>query len=167
MLSIILAAAIAQGAPAQAQPVTVIHAGTLIDVPGRAPKRNASIIVQGRRILEVRNGFVDVPGARVVDLRSSTVMPGMIDSHVHLAGLDDRLQARLQAATRNDEDEAFTALANARKTLLAGFTTVRDLGGDPPTVRALKQAINAGTFVGPSIIMAARMVSVSGGHGDP
>ena len=153
--------------PAPAQPLTVIHAGTLIDVPGRAPKRNASVVVQGRRIVEVRDGFVDVPGARVVDLRTSTVMPGFIDMHVHLAGLDDRLQARLTQNQRNDEDEAYTAMANARKTLLAGFTTVRDLGGDPPTIRALRDAINAGQFAGPTVVMAARMVSVSGGHGDP
>jgi imidazolonepropionase-like amidohydrolase len=165
MLSFLAAAAIAQAA--QAQPVTVIHAGTLIDVPGRAPKRNASILIQGRKIVEVRSGFADVPGARIIDLRASTVMPGLIDSHVHLGGLDDRLQARLQAPVRNDEDEAYTALTNAKKTLAAGFTTVRDLGGDPPTTRALKAAINSGAFVGPSIVMAARMVSVSGGHGDP
>ena len=68
---------------------------------------------------------------------------------------------------RNSEDEAYTALTNAKKTLAAGFTTVRDLGGDPPAIRALKNAINSGAFVGPSIVMAARMVSVSGGHGDP
>lgn len=166
MIALALALA-AQAGAAPAPPVTVIHAGTLIDVPGKAPRRNASVIVQGRKILEVRDGFVDLPGARVIELRSSTVMPGFIDSHVHLAGLDDRLQARLQAPVRNDEDEAYTALANAKKTLSAGFTTVRDLGGDPPTVRALKNAINNGALVGPSIVMAARMVSVSGGHGDP
>ena len=167
MLSFIAAATLAQAAPAAAaQPLTVIHAGTLIDVPGRAPKRNASVIVQGRRILEVRDGFAEVPGARVVDLRTSTVMPGLIDMHVHLVGLDDRLQERLTENQRNVEDEAFTAMVNARRTLLAGFTTVRDLGGDPPTVRALKDAIAAGHFAGPSVVMAARMVSVSGGHGD-
>lgn len=165
MLTLIAAAAFVQAAPAQ--PITVIHAGTLIDVPGRAPRRNASILVQGRKILEIRDGFADVPGARVVDLRTSTVMPGLIDSHVHLGGLDDRIQARLQESVRNSEDEAYTALTNAKKTLAAGFTTVRDLGGDPPGIRALKNAINSGAFVGPSIIMAARMVSVSGGHGDP
>ncbi|WP_426266511.1 amidohydrolase family protein [Sphingomonas sp. LHG3443-2] len=166
MLTLIAAAAIVQAAPA-AQPVTVIHAGTLIDVPGRAPKRNASILIQGRKIIEIRTGFADVPGARVIDLRTSTVMPGLIDAHVHLGGLDDRLQSRLQESVRNTEDEAYTALTNAKKTLAAGFTTVRDLGGDPPGIRALKNAINSGAFVGPSIIMAARMVSVSGGHGDP
>lgn len=166
MLSIIAAAAIAQAAQ-PTQPLTIIYAGTLIDVPGRAPRRNASIIVQGRKIMEVRSGFAQVPGARVVDLRTSTVMPGLIDSHVHLGGLDDRLQARLQEPVRNSEDEAYTALSNAKKTLAAGFTTVRDLGGDPPATRALKGAINSGAFVGPSIVMAARMISVSGGHGDP
>jgi imidazolonepropionase-like amidohydrolase len=166
MLTLIAAAAIVQAVPA-AQPVTVIHAGTLMDVPGRAPKRNASILIQGRKIVEIRNGFADVPGARVIDLRTSTVMPGLIDAHVHLGGLDDRIQSRLQESVRNTEDEAYTALTNAKKTLAAGFTTVRDLGGDPPGIRALKGAINSGAFVGPSIIMAARMVSVSGGHGDP
>ncbi|HEY0044952.1 MAG TPA: amidohydrolase family protein, partial [Allosphingosinicella sp.] len=78
-LALALAApAYAQSAPApaaQAEEVTVIHAGTLIAVPGQAPRRQASIIVRGRRIAEVRDGFADVPGARVVDLRSATVMP--------------------------------------------------------------------------------------------
>ena len=170
-----LALALASAAPVVAQPaavapaaepVTVIHAGTLIAEPGKTPRRNASVIVRGRVIAEVRDGFVDVPGARVVDLRSATVLPGLIDSHVHLSGLDDRLQARLQASGRDNEDETFTAILNARKTLLAGFTTVRDLGGDPRLVLSLRDSINAGQFSGPTILSAARMVSVSGGHGD-
>ena len=153
-------------APVQAEEaVTVIHAGTLIAVPGQAPRRNASIVVRGRRIADVRDGFVDVPGARVVDLRTATVMPGLIDSHVHFSGLDDRLQARLQASQRDYEDEAFTALLNARKTLLAGFTTVRDLGGEPRLMTTLRDSIAQGQFAGPTILTAARMVSVSGGHG--
>jgi imidazolonepropionase-like amidohydrolase len=159
--------ALASPALAQnAEPVTVIHAGTLIDRPGAAARHNASVIVRGRTIAEVRDGFADVPGARVVDLRQSTVLPGLIDSHVHLSGLDDRFQARLQAAGRDNEDEAYTALLNARKTLLAGFTTVRDLGGDPRLVLSLRDSINAGDLSGPTILSAAKMVSVSGGHGD-
>lgn len=156
--------------PAAAQPaeqVTVIHAGTLLAEPGKAPRRNASVIVRGRSIAEIRDGFVEVPGARIVDLRTATVLPGLIDSHVHLSGLDDRLQSRLQASTRDNEDEAYTALLNARRTLLAGFTTVRDLGGDPRLVLSLRDSINAGQLAGPTILSAARMVSVSGGHGDP
>ncbi len=154
----------AQPAP---EPVTVIHAGTLLAEPGSAPRRNASVIVRGRTILEVRDGFADIPGARIVDLRTATVLPGLIDSHVHLRGLDDRLRARLEENQRDNEDNAYTALSNARKTLLAGFTTVRDLGGDPRLILSLREAINAGELAGPTIVSAARGISVSGGHGDP
>lgn len=167
MLTIIAAAALAQAAPAAAaaQPVTVIHAGTLLAVPGQAPRRNASVIVQGRRILEVRDGFADVPGARVVDLRSSTVLPGLIDSHVHVGGLDDPLRARVEAANRDLEDEAFTAYGNSRKLLMAGFTTVRDLNGNPRQLRALRDAIQRGELVGPTILYAGRTVGITMGHG--
>ena len=164
---LLAAPVLAQTAPsAPTETVTVIHAGTLLAEPGRPASRNVSVVIRGRTIAEVRPGFADVPGARVVDLRGSTVLPGLIDSHVHLGGLDDRLQARLQAATRDDEDEAYTALLNAKKTLLAGFTTVRDLGGDPRLILSLRDSINAGQLAGPTIVSAARMVSVSGGHGD-
>ena len=144
----------------------MVHAGTLLAVPGEAPRRAASIVVRGGRIAEIRDGYVDVPGARVVDLRNSYVLPGLIDMHVHLEGLDDRLQARLQAPFRDYEDEAYTALLNARRTLLAGFTTVRDLGADPRTIMSLRDAINADQFAGPTIVAAGSMISVSGGHGD-
>jgi imidazolonepropionase-like amidohydrolase len=154
-------------APARAQePVIVIHAGTLLAVPGQAPRRGASVVVRGRRIAEVRDGFVEVPGARVVDLRDSMVMPGFIDMHVHLVGLEDRLQRRLQEPFRDYEDEAYTAVHNARKTLLAGFTTVRDLGAEPRTILSLRDAINTGQFAGPTIVAAASGVAVTGGHGD-
>lgn len=159
--------ATAQTAPASsAEPVKVIHAGTLIAEPGRAPLRNATVIVRGRQIAEVREGFSEVPGAQVIDLRTATVLPGLIDMHVHLGGLDDRMQSRLQAPFRDYEDEAYTALLNARRTLLAGFTTVRDLGAEPRTIMSLRDAIASGHFAGPTIVAAGRMVSVSGGHGD-
>ena len=169
MKNIVLTAALILAAPLAAQPAErtrVIHAGTLFAVPGKAPLKNASVIIRGNKVAEVRPGFADVPGAEIIDLRTSTVMPGFIDMHVHLSGLDDRLQARLQANVRDAEDEAYTALLNARKTLLAGFTTVRDLGGDPRLVLSLRDSINAGQFAGPTILSAARMVSISGGHGD-
>jgi imidazolonepropionase-like amidohydrolase len=162
-------AASAQPQPVQAQRpenVTVIHAGTLLAVPGERPRRNATIVVRGNRIAEVRDGFVDVPGARVVDLRTSTVLPGLMDMHVHMRGLDDRIQARLQAPFRDYEDEAYTAFVNARRTLLAGFTTVRDLGNDPRRIFSLRDAINEGHFAGPTIVAAGNSLSVSGGHSD-
>jgi imidazolonepropionase-like amidohydrolase len=159
-------AALPVAAQAPGEAFTVIHAGTLHAEPGKAPRRNVSVIVRGKTISEIRDGFATLPGAAVVDLRDSTVLPGLIDSHVHLSGLDDRLQARLSASSRDNEDEAYTALLNAKKTLLAGFTTVRDLGGDPRLVLSLRDAIAAGQLTGPTIVSAARMVSVSGGHGD-
>jgi imidazolonepropionase-like amidohydrolase len=176
-VALLAATALALAAPAGAQtaatapaPVAqafkVIHAGTLLAQPGAAPLRNATIVIRGSRIAEVRPGFVDVPGAEVIDMRNATVLPGLIDMHVHLSGLEDRLQRRLQAASRDHEDESFTALLNARKTLMAGFTTVRDLGGEPPLVTALRDAIASGHFAGPTVVTAGRMVSVSGGHGD-
>ena len=172
MKSRLLAASVALSfcAAAAAQPaetVRAIHAGTLIAVPGQAPMRNATVIVRGSKIVEVRPGFVDVPGAEVIDLRTATVMPGFIDMHVHLRGLDDRLQARLQAAGRDYEDEAFTALIHARKTLLAGFTTVRDLGNDPRLIFSLRDAIDQGMFAGPTIVAAGSGISGAGGHADP
>jgi imidazolonepropionase-like amidohydrolase len=165
LLAVVPAAA-QQPASTVPESVTVIHAGTLLAQPGRPARRNASVIIRGRTIAEVRDGFADVPGARVVDLRGATVLPGLIDSPVHLSGLDDRLKARLEQSGRDNEDEAYTALLNARKTLLAGFTTVRDLGGDPRLVLSLRDMINAGQLAGPTILSAARMVSVSGGPGD-
>jgi imidazolonepropionase-like amidohydrolase len=170
MRTLAFTAGLALAAPLAAQPVETvraIHAGTLIAVPGEAPMKNATIVVRGSKIAEVRPGFVDVPGAEVVDLRTATVMPGFIDLHVHLGGLDDRLQARLQAVSRDYEDEAFTALLNARKTLLAGFTTVRDAGGDPRLILSLRSAINDGQFAGPTVVSAGAGISGAGGHADP
>ncbi len=158
--------AASQTAAPQSEPVTVIHAGTVIAEPGRPSLRDATIIIRGGKITEVRTGFVDLPGAKVVDLRGSTVLPGLIDMHVHLAGLDDRLQRRLQGTQRDHEDEAFTALLNARKTLLAGFTTVRDLGAEPRLIIALRDALAGGEFAGPTVVAAGASISGSGGHSD-
>jgi imidazolonepropionase-like amidohydrolase len=171
LLALATAAAAQTAQPAAAQPdepVTVIHAGTLLAEPGRPARREASVIVRGRRIEELRDGFVNLPGARIVDLRDHTVLPGLIDSHVHFRGNpDDRLQARLQAPFRDKEDYAFTAQQHARRTLLAGFTTVRDLGNDPRLVTTLRDGIEEGMFAGPTIVAAGSGISVAGGHSDP
>ena len=166
LTALLLGAAAPAIAQSGAEPVTVIHAGTLLAEPGKAPRREASVIVRGRKIAEIRDGYADVPGAKVVDLKGAYVLPGLIDSHVHLGGIDDRLRARLEASTRDYEDDAYTALFNARKTLLAGFTTVRDLSGEARTITSLRDGIERGELSGPTIVSAARMVSVTGGHGD-
>ncbi len=165
-----LAAATAMPANAQTAPpaVTYIQAGTLLDRPGQAPRGATTIIVRDGKIVALRDGFVaPEPGATLVDLRTAFVMPGMVDMHVHLWGVGgDPMRARLEAMTRDRFDDEMTAVANARQTLSAGFTSVRDLGGDPRGIRALRDAIDAGAIEGPSITNAGEMISVTGGHGD-
>lgn len=155
-------------APAAAQTVTYIHAGQLLDRPGEAPRGPSTIVVTGDRITEVRDGFADAPaGAKTIELRDKFVLPGLVDMHVHLLGIGgDPLRARLGAAERDREDDLLEGVANARRTLLAGFTSVRDLGGDEHMIRALRDAVESGEVEGPTITNAGRMISVTGGHGD-
>ncbi|MEG3087656.1 metal-dependent hydrolase family protein [Sphingomonas sp. PB4P5] len=164
-------AASAQSAPATtgAKPiVTYIHAGTLLDRPGEKPRGNSTIIVRDGKVAEIRDGFAPPEaGAALVDLSRKFVLPGLIDAHVHLWGIGgDPLRARLDALNRDRFDDMMTAVVNARTTLDAGFTSVRDLGGDPRGIRSLRDAIDAGDVEGPTITNAGEMVSVTGGHGD-
>lgn len=147
---------------------TYIQAGTLLDRPGQAPRGASTVIVRDGKVAEIRDGFVaPEAGATLVDLRDAFVLPGMVDMHVHLWGIGgDPMRARLEAMTRDRFDDQMTAVANARTTLAAGFTSVRDLGGDPRGIRALRDAIEAGTVEGPTITNAGEMLSVTGGHGD-
>jgi imidazolonepropionase-like amidohydrolase len=92
-------------------------------------------------------------------------MPGFIDSHVHIGGLDDPARARVESSSRDLEDDAYTAFGNGRKLLMAGFTTIRDLNGNPRQLRALRDAIQRGEMVGPTILYAGRTVGVTMGHG--
>ena len=165
-----LCATAAMPAAAQTTPstTTYIQAGSVLDRPGQAPRGNTTIIVRDGKIAELRDGFV-VPeaGATLVDLRDRFVLPGLVDMHVHLWGIGgDPMRARLEALNRDRFDDEMTAVANARATLAAGFTSVRDLGGDPRGIRALRDAIDAGIVEGPSITNAGEMISVTGGHGD-
>jgi imidazolonepropionase-like amidohydrolase len=150
-----------------AQQTILIHAGQLLDRPGRAPRGNSTIVVRGGKIAEVRDGFSAASaGERVVDLRDRYVLPGLIDMHVHLYSEGDPLKARLEGQTRDYEDAVLIAARHARITLEAGFTTVRDLGGEARGIATLRDFINAGELPGPTIVPAGRMVSVSSGHGD-
>lgn len=162
------APALAQEAPAlKPVKVTYIQAGTLLDRPGKPPRGASTIVVRDGRIAEVRDGFVEPePGAALVDLRKAYVLPGLIDMHVHFYSSGYPLQARLEATGRDLEDGFVMATLNARKTLEAGFTTVRDLGGEPRGVRALRDAIARGDLPGPTIVNAGEMISVTAGHGD-
>ncbi len=168
----VLAAGLISGLalPARAEEVTLLHAGTLLAVPGQAPRRNATVVVRDGRIAEVRDGFarpadVGAPDARVIDLSRSFVLPGLIDSHVHLMSQLSP-SARLEAAIDDPQDQVLTGVKHADLTLQAGFTTVRDLGSPGRTGAALRDAIRAGKVAGPTIIPAGAGLSATGGHGD-
>jgi imidazolonepropionase-like amidohydrolase len=151
---------------ASAAEAVYIHAGRLLDQPGQPPRGPATIIVRDGKIAEVRDGLVaPESGARLIDLKEQFVLPGLIDMHVHIAIDDNLLRGRLEGPGRDAEDVFVIAQGNARRTLEAGFTTVRDLGGDGRTTSTLRDAINDGLIVGPTIIPAGMMVSVTGGHG--
>jgi len=145
-----------------------IWAGMLLDQPGRAPRENATIVVRGKKIVEVKDGFIDVgKGGNVIDLRDHFVLPGLIDMHVHLLGISgDPMRARLSRANQDDAEDLIWGVANARTTLQAGFTTVRDLGSNSRSIQALYQGIERGDVSGPTIIAAGSMLSVTGGHAD-
>ncbi len=156
--------------PALAQPAAdgyaVVHAGTLLDRPGRAPRRNASLVVRGGKVVSVHDGFIEAPaGAQVIDLRDRFVLPGLIDSHVHLDSDRAGNEGLLAGFTESPQLGAYETLWNARKTLGAGFTTVRNLG-DPGGTMALRDAIARGWVEGPRIIDAARSISTTSGHMD-
>jgi imidazolonepropionase-like amidohydrolase len=149
--------------------VTFIHAGALLDRPGQAARGPSTIVVRDGKIAEIRDGLVPPEaGATLVDLSKKFVLPGLIDLHVHLLGIGgDPMRARLTALNTEQADDVLYGAGNARATLMAGFTTVRDLGGEPRGIRALRDAIERGDVDGPTIINAGAPISVTGGHGDP
>jgi len=148
--------------------VTIIHAGTLLDRPGRPPRRNASILIRDGRIESVVDGFVEPPaGARLVDLRDRFVLPGLIDSHVHLTSDRAGNEGFMAGFTDSVALRSYEAAWNARKTLDAGFTTVRNLGSDDGITLGLRDAIGRGWAIGPRIVDAGSAISATSGHADP
>ena len=159
-----LVGSIAAGAEA-AQ--TYIHAGRLIAVPGQAVRGPSTIVVENGRIVSVTGGLLPAaPGIDLIDLSAKTVLPGLIDSHVHLS-TDRGGEQALLASVRDDTPlHAFETEMNGMKTLRAGFTTVRNLGDDWGTTLALREAIKRGWVQGPRIVDAAQSISTTGGHMD-
>jgi len=170
----VLAFLLLTAVPAAAQPgpppltgVTYIHAGRLLDRPGKPPRGPATILVAGGRIIEVRDGLVPPPaGAAFVDLSTRFVLPGLIDSHVHLDSDAGGVAALVEEVTENAPQKTLRALANARKTLEAGFTTVRNLGDGSGATLAIRDAAARGEVDAPRIVDAGRSISTTSGHMD-
>ena len=144
-----------------------IHAGKLFDSEKGEMISNMTVIVSDKKIKEVRKGFKtpkkddDI----VIDLKDSTVMPGFIDLHVHIESEYNR-EKYMNAFTAEESQIAFSSLKFAKRTLMAGFTTVRDLGGSGVNI-SLRNAINKGEVIGPRIFTAGKAIGTTGGHADP
>ncbi|HEY8104593.1 MAG TPA: amidohydrolase family protein [Gemmatimonadales bacterium] len=150
-------------APAAAQDVTVIRAARMLDVVKGEIVTPGIVTVQGDKILSV--GRADAPGARVIDLGDVTLLPGLTDVHTHLT-MDLEGDWVNRPVHETAADEALRGAAHARTTLLAGFTTVRNVGAYGFTDIALMRAIDAGYIDGPRIIGAAYAIGITGGHCD-
>ena len=157
------AALLATAAPARD---LVIHAGRLIDGTGAAPRAQVSILVHDDRITAVQPGFVRPAGAEVIDLSAETVLPGLIDTHVHILQSFHAGDPIRRAVTTTPFADLLDGVNNARATLMAGFTSVRDAGSTTEAVVALKHATADGTLPGPRIWTAGDPLGPTGGHTD-
>ncbi|WP_206486550.1 amidohydrolase family protein [Thalassotalea sp. G2M2-11] len=165
-IALVLASITSLSAMAETQ---IIHAGELLAVPGKAPLKKQSIVINDGKITAVKSGFVSAAGfasdTEIIDLSNSFVMPGLMDMHVHLQGElgpnNDKDKLRL-----SDADLLVKSAFFAKKTLMAGFTTVRDLGSSAEQSFALRDGIEKGYLIGPRVVAAGSSVAVTGGHGD-
>jgi imidazolonepropionase-like amidohydrolase len=146
---------------------TLIHAGRMIDVDAGRAYNDRTIRISGDTITAVESGFVTPgDGDTLIDLRQSTVLPGLMDMHVHLTG-EYSASSNLNRFVLNEADYALDAAKHARRTLDAGFTVVRNLGDPFNVTIALRKAIAAGDVPGPLIFSAGKTLASTGGHGDP
>ncbi len=137
--------------------ITLIHAGELLAVPGEDVLKAQTIVVEGKKIKAVHAGYknkedLQIPYAKVVDLKDKFVLPGLMDMHVHLTMTEERDMAA--------DDRALTGVINARKTLMAGYTTVRDVGAMGKTIFKLREKIKSGAIDGPRVFAAGQIVGI-------
>jgi imidazolonepropionase-like amidohydrolase len=146
---------------------TFLEVGRLLADPATGVvQRDKTLVIRGNQVVEMRDGFVgDASQGRVVDLRQAFVLPGLIDSHVHLTSQQNP-NGRLEEVTLSDADQAMAGARYARRTLMAGFTTVADLGATNEAIFALRNAVRQGDVPGPRILASGSSVSIHGGHGD-
>jgi imidazolonepropionase-like amidohydrolase len=144
---------------------TYIQCGKLIDGLSGKAQSEMTIVVEGKLIADIQKGYTSGgQGDKVIDLKNKTVMPGLIDCHVHLESQGSK-NSLIEGFTLTDADVAYHAQVYAKRTLMAGFTTVRDLGGSGVNI-SLRKAVARGLVDGPRIITAGRAISASGGHMD-
>ena len=145
---------------------TYIWCGDLIDGISNEPKKNMTVVIEKNKIVAIENGFSKAGvNDKTVDLKTKTVTPGWMDMHVHMEG-ETNPNAYLERFTLNPPDIAFNSIPIAERTLMAGFTTVRDLGGSGVNT-SLRNAINKGQVKGPRIFTAGKSIGTTGGHADP
>jgi imidazolonepropionase-like amidohydrolase len=163
--AIVPAALSAADIPPQAG-FTALNCGHLIDTINGKVLGDTTIVIENGRVREVLNGMQAPAGAKLIDLKTETCMPGLIDSHTHLTGQTSRT-GYVDKFHWNIADYAIRSTVYARRTLLAGFTTVRNLGDQANESAALRDAINAGIVPGPRIFTAGKAIGTTGGHADP
>ncbi len=165
-LRLALIALVSGGLPANGAAKTLIHAGRLIDGRADSARTSVTVTVDGDRIVSIADGYAaPAPGDTVVDLKNATLLPGLMDMHVHLSSEQSGVAGYTERFYLNPSDMALRATTYASKTLLAGFTTVRDCGAGNKLNLALRDAVAKGWIKGPRIV-AAGSVTTTGGHGD-
>ena len=149
----------------------IIHAGSLLSDAREEARIEQSVIVRNNLIIEVRDGYVE-PGevggtanARVIDLKNQFVMSGLIDSHTHILSQQEPNRREIRV-TRSSELSALMGVEYGMRTLRAGFTTIRNVGGDRNAIFALRDAIDQGIVMGPRIRASGQGITPTGGHGD-
>ncbi|UAA39260.1 amidohydrolase family protein [Paraneptunicella aestuarii] len=146
---------------------TLIHAGKLIPANNSEVLYRATVVVEDNKIVGIESGFTQPESTdQVIDLKNATVMPGLMDMHVHITS-EHNPNNYVQQFTMNPTDNVLKGVVYANRTLMAGFTTVRNLGDRGNETIALRNAINRGDIVGPRIYTAAKSIATTGGHADP
>jgi len=170
-LFVILLALILSASLSAQNNIKIIHAGSLLAIPGEKPLSNQTVVIKNGAIESVHSGFkssseLGFDDAEVTDLKDKFVMPGFIDMHTHLTGERDPDANPHEWTTMNEQDLAFKSLPYLERTLHAGFTTVRNLGADAELIGAIQRATAKGLIAGPRIIYSGGAISATGGHGD-
>jgi imidazolonepropionase-like amidohydrolase len=145
---------------------TVLHCGQLVDVKSLQILKEMSVIIEGNKITDVQKGYTAaISNDKTIDLKNKTVMPGLIDMHVHMES-ETNPGKYMETFTFTPADFAFQSVVFAERTLMGGFTSVRDLGGSGVNI-SLRNAINKGLITGPRVYTAGKTIASTGGHGDP